>query len=193
MTERPAQDWERIWQDLTDYAPHMSEQGREYLDLATRLVRANRILMALPDLEDEAFQEVQSISVLLHSVGEPEERYIYELIDLVTHLLDRLYVRLEYVKWEVSPLSQLPAALAELSQDPDLSNEDRDVLAFLSAYDAAVRTGRGLADPLIRHALSRRASQIPAESQDTAQRRLRAMLDQIIKLLDYYGEQSPSG
>lgn len=193
MTERPAQDWERIWQDLTEFAPHMSEQGREYLDLATRLVRANRILMELPDLEDEAFQEVQGISMLLHSVGEPEERYVYELIDLVTHLLDRLYVRLEYVKWEVSPLSQLPAALAEMSQDPDLSNEDRDVLAFLTAYDAAVRTGRGLADPHIRQNLQKRASQVPAESQRTAQRRLRAMLDQIIKLLDYYGEQSPSG
>ncbi|MHB1318008.1 MAG: hypothetical protein ACYCYF_05235 [Anaerolineae bacterium] len=192
MTERPAQDWERIWQELTEYAPHMSEQGREYLDLATRLVRANQILMELPALEDEAFQEVQGISMLLHSVGEPEERYVYELIDLITHLLDRLYVRLEYVKWEVSPLSQLPPALAEMSQDPDLSNEDRSVLAFLTAYDAAVRTGRGLADPNIRQTLSKRLSQIPADSQHAAQRRLRAMLDQIIKLLGYYNEQSGS-
>jgi hypothetical protein len=190
VTERQAHDWEQVWERLVEYAPHMSAQGREYLDLATRLFRANRTLMELPALEDEAFQEVQSIAVLLHSVGEPEERYLYELIDLITHLLDRLYVRLEYVKWEVSPLSQLPAALGEMSQDPDLSNSDRELLAFFSAYDSSVRTGRGLADARIRQQLQRRVALIPPEARDAAHRRLRAMLDQIEKLLDYYEDQA---
>jgi ribosomal protein S15P/S13E len=32
---------------------------------------------------------------------------------------------------------------------------------------------------------------IPPEARDAAHRRLRAMLDQIVKLLDYYEDQAP--
>ncbi len=188
MTGDPSREWERVWQRLQDYEESMTQQGREYLDLARRLLAANRTLMAIPDLEEEAYQEVESISMLLHSVGEPDEPYLYELIDLITHLLDRLYVRLEYVKWEVSPLSQVPAALAELSQDADLSNEDRELLAFFTAYDQMVRTGRGLADPRTRAKLSRRAAQVSMEARSGAQRRFRALLGQILRLLEYYDE-----
>ena len=162
--------------------------GPRVPDLARRLLAANRTLMMIPDLEEEAYQEVESISMLLHSVGEPDEPYLYELIDLITHLLDRLYVRLEYTKWEVSPLSQLPAALTELSRDTDLSNEDRELLAFFNTYDQAVRTGRGLADPSTREKLSKRAAQVSMEARSGAQRRFRALLGQILRLLDYYDE-----
>jgi len=192
MTDRSGEGWERLWHELMAQAPQMSEQGREYLDLAKRLVRANRVLMQLPELEEEAFQEVQSISMLLHSVGEPEEYYVYQLIDLITHLLDRLYVHLEYLKWEISPLSRLPFALLEIEQLENLTSSDLELLAFLRAFNKAVRTGAGLAEPRQRDQVCERMLQIDASARHGADRRLRALVWQVSRLLDYYEDQSPS-
>ncbi len=178
--------WEAVWQDLQAFAPRMPDQGRELLDLATRLVRANRVLMELPDLEDEAYREVESLSMLIHSLGSPEEKWLLQLIALITHLLDMLYVRLEYIKWDVSPLSALTEAIGELEDQQYLSAGDRELLTFLVAYDEVVRSGRGLADSDRRAELLERLSALDAVQQATAQRRLRSLVDLVGKLLRHY-------
>jgi len=190
LSKSTLEHWEQVWQRLESTGSSLSAQGREYLDLAGRLLEVNRALMDIPELENEAFDEVQSIAVLLPAAGAPEDRHLLELIDLITHLLDLLYVQIEYAKWEVSPLSQLPAALTLIGQGPDLSNSDRELLAFLAAYDSGVRTGRGLADARIRAELLNRARLLSPQAREEAQRPLRAMLAQIEALLEYYEDHS---
>ncbi|MGI6367800.1 MAG: hypothetical protein ACOX2L_05480 [Anaerolineae bacterium] len=183
-------DWDQVWRDLRAWEPAMPEQGREYLGLARRLLEANQALMEIPQLEQEAYEEVESILLLMGSIGGPDEGWLVDLIDLLTHLLERLYVRLEYLKWEVSPLSQLPVALAALDQE-ELNNSDREVFAFLSAFDRAVRSGRGLAEPATRERLLARADQVSAGAQQGAQRPLRAWFGEALRLLRYYHAQAP--
>lgn len=185
MTIQAPPDWERIWHRLLSYAPTMTPQGREYLQLAQRLVRANRALVEIPELEDEAYQELQGVSMLLHSVGGPNEEWLVELLGLITHLLDMLYVHLEYVKWEVSPLSELTTAVAELAEADDLNDHDRTLLGFLAEYDIAVRSGTGLFDQETLLRLQMRANGIDAQTLAGAQQRVRAMADLVIKILRF--------
>jgi hypothetical protein len=178
-------DWEALWSRLLRYTPDMTPQGREYLRLAQRLVRANRALAELADLEDEAYQELQGVAMLLRSVGGPEEGWLVQLLSLITHLIDMLYVRLEYAKWEISPLSELSAAIADIGQEDDLTDQDRAVLGFLAEYDAAVRSGMGLFDQDTLARLQDRADALESEGVVAHHRRLRALADLVSKFLRY--------
>jgi hypothetical protein len=185
LVENEQPDWERIWHRLLGTAPHMTPQGREYLHLAQRLVRANRALLEIPALEDEAFQEMQGVAMLLHSVGGPEEEWLVQLLSLITHLIDMLYVRLEYVKWEVSPLSELTGAIRELEEEGNLHDHDRRILGFLRAYDAAVRSGTGLFDQETLALLQAEAEALEPAVLAGAQRRIRALADLVRRYLRY--------
>ncbi len=185
MATKTEPDWERIWNQLLRAAPEMTPQGREYLHLAQRLVRANRALLEIPELEDEAYQEMQGVLMLLRSVGEPEEGWLVQLLSLITHLLDMLYVHLEYVKWEVSPLSELTGALRELEEEGDLNDQDRTLLAFLHEYDQAVRSGIGLLDQETLTRLQAQANAIDAATLAGAQRRVQALADLVSRYLRY--------
>lgn len=177
-------DWERIWHRLIEYAPAMTPQGREYMHLAQRLIRANRLLLEIPELEEDAYQEMQGLGLLLHSIGGPEEEWLVQLLALITHLIDMLYVRLEYVKWEVSPLSELASAIAEWKQET-LDERDQRLLAFLSEYDAAVRSETGLLEAETLSRLQNRAKELAEDIQKSQHRRLRAMTDLVSKVLQY--------
>jgi len=185
LPEPSSTDWDRIWQRLLRYGPSMTPQGREYLHLAQRLVRANRALLEIPELEDDAYQELQGVSMLLRSVGDPEEEWLVQLLSLITHLIDTLYVRLEYVKWEVSPLSELTGAIAELEQEEGLGEQDRALLAFLAEYDAAVRSGAGLFDQETLARLQAQADAIDEAMLAGAHRRVRALVDLVRRYLRY--------
>ncbi len=185
MTNQEHTDWERIWHRLLSSAATMTPQGREYLHLAQRLVRANRVLLEIPELEDDAYQEMQGVSMLLRSVGGPEEKWLVQLLGLITHLLDMLYVRLEYIKWEVSPLSELTGAIQELLQEEDANDHDRALLEFLSEYDAAVRSSTGLFDEETLTRLQARADALDPAALAGAHRQVRALVDLVHRLLRY--------
>ncbi len=185
MTHHSDIDWEALWSRLLRYAPEMTPQGREYLHLAQRLVRANRALAELSELEDQAYQELQGVSMLLRSVGGPEEEWLVQLLSLITHLIDMLYVRLEYAKWEVSPLSELTAALADIEQEDDLNDHDLALLRFLADYDAVVRSGSGLFEEEILERLQARADALEHDWAASRHRRLRALADLVFRFLRY--------
>ena len=185
MTNRSDTDWEALWSNLLRFAPEMTPQGREYLHLAQRLVRANRALAELSELEDEVYQELQSVSMLLRSVGGPEEGWLVQLLSMITHLIDMLYVRLEYAKWDISPLSELTAALGDIEGEDDLTESDREVLGFLAEYDGAVRSGGGLFDQETLDRLQARADALERQGTVADHRRLRALADLVFRFLRY--------